>query len=203
MSITIYRGILLKKPTCSKAFIASAGCPLRCFWSFGATCRATFPGASKVTIHFSGTLWISWRYVKQCQTWVLVWTIWCQNWGQCFIPIHIIAFKRKQIDQSCYVLFMFFSGNFVSVSKRHIENDKVWKGLTLVGPHPRMRFLEYVAVDPDVNSGTPAVDHPLHADTPLQDAGSYSCITVLVYLNSDFEGVLLMARNVYFILTAA
>jgi hypothetical protein len=66
-----------------------------------------------------------------------------------------------------------------------------------------MRFLEYVAVDPDVNSGTPAVDHPLHADTPLQDAGSYSCITVLVYLNSDFEGVLLMARNVYFILTAA
>ena len=57
MSITIYRGILRKKPTCSKAFIASAGCPLRCFWSFGATCRATFPGASKVTIHFSGTLW--------------------------------------------------------------------------------------------------------------------------------------------------
>lgn len=72
----------------------------------------------------------------------------------------------------------------------HVQSHvpRSFEGLTLVGPHPRMRFLEYVAVDPDVNSGTPTVDHPLHADTPLQDAGSYSCITVLVYLNSDFEG---------------
>ena len=95
MSITIYRGIPFKKPTCSKAFIASAGCPLRCFWSFGATCRATFPGASKVTIHFSGTLWISWRYVKQCQTWVLVWNHLVSKLGSMFHTDPYYCFQKK------------------------------------------------------------------------------------------------------------
>ena len=45
-----------------------------------------------------------------------------------------------------------------------------------------MRFLEYVAPE------SAEEDHPLHADTPLQDAGSCSYVTVLVYLNADFEG---------------
>lgn len=46
-----------------------------------------------------------------------------------------------------------------------------------------MRYLEYVAPTSDMD------DHPVHADTPLLGACSAcSYITVLVYLNSDFEG---------------
>ena len=56
----------------------------------------------------------------------------------------------------------------------------------MVGPHPRMRFLEYVALE--TAQIVEQRDHPPHADTPLQDAGSDSYITVLLYLNSDFNG---------------
>ena len=44
-----------------------------------------------------------------------------------------------------------------------------------------MRFIEYQA-------SSSSSGYLIHADTPLQDAGMYSSITVLVYLNSDFEG---------------
>ena len=46
-----------------------------------------------------------------------------------------------------------------------------------------MRYVEYVAPTSDHMD-----DHPVHADTPLLGAGACSYITVLVYLNSDFEG---------------
>lgn len=57
--------------------------------------------------------------------------------------------------------------------------DHLLEGRTLVGPHPSMRFLEYVPGE--------LSDHPLHADTPLLESGSCSDLTVLVYL-TDFQG---------------
>ncbi|CAK8989541.1 Fe2OG dioxygenase domain-containing protein [Durusdinium trenchii] len=63
---------------------------------------------------------------------------------------------------------------------------KVFEGRTLVGPHPTLRFLEYQGSHAQHEPGE--MSHPVHADTPLQDSGLHSSITVLVYLNSDFEG---------------
>eukprot|EP00438_Fugacium_kawagutii_P015481 Skav221488 [mRNA] locus=scaffold5554:4767:7091:- [translate_table: standard] len=65
---------------------------------------------------------------------------------------------------------------------QHVQRyvPRCFQGRTLVGPHPSMRFLEYVPEDGES-------DHPLHADTPLLDPSGSSDITVLVYL-SDFQG---------------
>jgi len=67
----------------------------------------------------------------------------------------------------------------------HVQHlvPRTFQGWRLVGPHPSMRYLEYVAPTSDHMD-----DHPVHADTPLLGAGTCSYITVLVYLNSDFEG---------------
>ena len=68
--------------------------------------------------------------------------------------------------------------------KAKTDHFGLWlAGWRLVGPHPSMRYLEYVAPTSDHMD-----DHPVHADTPLLGAGACSYITVLVYLNSDFEG---------------